>query len=61
MELSVPFSPLIVTFFTLVFFSFEVVFENCKCGSWCRPDDLVSSLHQERYRINVFKFNFNLL
>ena len=42
-ELSVPFSPLIFTFFTLSFFTFEVGFENCKCRSWCRPDDLVSS------------------
>ena len=22
---------------------FEFVFEYCKCCSWCRPDDLVSS------------------
>ena len=27
----------------IVFVTFEVVFENCKCRSWCRPDDLVSS------------------
>ena len=24
-------------------FTFEVVFENCKCRSWCRPDDFVFS------------------
>ena len=50
MELPVPLSPLIFAsyscflfLFPVVFFSFEVVFENCKCRSWCRPDDLVSS------------------
>ena len=29
--------------FPVVFVTFEVVFGNCKCRSWCRPDDLVSS------------------
>ena len=32
-----------LNFFQKNFFTFEVVFENCKCRSWCRPDDLVSS------------------
>ena len=55
MELPVPLSPLVFAsyscflfLFPVVFFSFEVAFENCKCRSWCRPDDLVSS-YQRRH------------
>ena len=50
LELPVSLSPLIFASFTcfpflfpVVFVTFEVVFGNCKCRSWCRPDDLVSS------------------
>ena len=55
MELPVPFFSLTTcvvflfcfpSYFSLdccFFPSFEVVFENCKCRSWCRPDDFVSS------------------
>ena len=68
-ELPVPLSPLIFAsyscflfLFPLVFFSFEVLFDNCKCRSWCRPDDLVSSYTKSGTVLMYFSsFNVNLL
>ena len=69
MELPVPLSPLIFAsyscflfLFPVVFFSFEVVFENYKCRSWCRPDDIVSSYTKKgTVLMYVSSFNVKLL